>query len=277
MPIFKPFDQHKIDLVKKVGQNYRSILLREYMKKKANYSPDIVRDFADCVIKSKEEAEKEDSSIGEYLTDYNLMMIIHDLYAAGTDTTQTTLRWSILALINYPHIQDKIAKEITDNIGDRIPTQDDKKLLPYTYAFVMEVLRHWPPAPLGIDHLSAADGEIGGYKIPKNTAVYFNLYAINHDPKYWENPDKFDPTRFLTSDGELITTRFKSFVTFGIGPRGCIGEKLAYANAFLTIVRLVQKLQFQLPDGQKSSDLSPINIVLGLLPRDTPIVVKKRN
>jgi len=177
----------------------------------------------------------------------------------------------------YTHIQAKIAREIADEIGDRIPTQEVKKLLSYTVAFVMEVLRHWPSVPVELDHLLAVDGEIGGHKIPKKTTVYFNLYAINHDPKHWENPDTFDPTRFLTSDGELITTRFKSFVTFGIGSRGCIGEKLAYANAFLTIVRLVQKLQFQLPDGQKSSDLRPMNIVLGLLPRDTPILVKKRN
>ena len=276
LPILRPIDAHVINEMKDVMAKFRSILLEKLKQHKDIYTPGIMRDFTDFVIQAKEEAIKDDLAIAKHLTDYNLMMIVNDLFAAGTDTSQTTLRWAILALINYPAIQEKVHNEIAENIGERMPTHEDMKVLPYTNAFLKEVLRFWPAAPIGLEHFTTVDTELGGFKVPKKTSVYFNLYAINHDPKYWKNPDVFDPTHFLDSNGQLITGRIESFVTFGIGSRACIGEKLAYVNAFLIIVRMLQTLHFQFPEGKTSSDLSPLNIVLVLLPKDTPIVVKRR-
>lgn len=79
---------------------------------------------------------------------------------AGTDTTQTTLRWMVLYLITYRNVQDRIHQEIT-SIADRIPQQEDMKIMPYTYAFILEVLRLRPAAPVGIDHTAVIDTELG--------------------------------------------------------------------------------------------------------------------
>ncbi len=231
----------------------------------------MIRDFTDCVLEAKEEALKEDSSSAKHLIDNNLLMIVSDLFQAGTDTTQTFLRWTLLILANDPKLQEKIHDEINENIEDRPPTQDDKKLLSFTYAFVLEVLRFRPSAPVGIDHVNSNDAELGGYKIPKNTRVIFNLYAQNNDPKYWKNPEKFDPNRFLDENGVLKKRKIPSFVTFGLGRRGCLGEKIALENAFLMITRLMQNIRIRLETGDFSEDLIPVNILTGLLPKDYKI------
>ncbi len=214
---------------------------------------------------------KEDSSSAKYLVDNNLLMVVSDLFQAGTDTTQTFLRWALLILANDPKLQEKIHDEINENIGDRHPTQDDKKLLSFTYAFILEVLRFRPSAPIGFDHVNSNDAELGGYKIPKNTRIIFNLYAQNNDPKYWENPEKFDPNRFLDENGVLKKGKIPSFVTFGLGRRGCPGEKIALENAFLMITRLIQNIRIELETGGYSAHLIPINILTGLFPKDYKI------
>ena len=205
------------------------------------------------------------------MTDDTLYMVVSDLFQAGTDTSQTALRWALLILSNDPKLQEKIHKEIIDNIGDRSATQEDKDLLPFTYAFIMEVLRFRPSAPLGLEHVNPVDSSLAGFKIPKNSRVLFNLYAQNNDPKYWENPQEFNPNRFLDKNGDLITARLPSFVTFGLGRRACIGEKLAINNLFLMITRLIQNIRIELSTGSYSADLMPINILIGLFPKDYKI------
>jgi cytochrome P450 len=119
--------------------------------------------------------------------------------------------------------------------------------------------------------VNSSDAELGGYKIPKNTRIIFNLYAQNNDPKYWKNPEKFDPNRFLDENGVLKKGKIASFVTFGLGRRGCPGEKIALENAFLMITRLMQNIRIELETGDYSADLIPINILLGFFPKNYKI------
>lgn len=203
-------------------------------------------------------------------------MVVSDLFQAGTDTTQTTMRWAVLLLANDPKLQQKIHNEINENIGDRTPTQEDKDILPFTYAFLLEVLRIRPPAPLGFDHMTGVNTELAGHKIPKNTTVLFNLYAQNHDSKYWTNAEEFDPNRFIDSSGKLITGRLSSFVTFGLGRRNCPGEKLALNNAFMMIIHLIQKTKLELSTGAYTANLMSINILTGLFPKDYQIYCNLR-
>ena len=111
------------------------------MKNIKKHSDGLIRDFTDSVICSQKEAIKEDTNLSKYFSDDNLMMVVSDLFNAGTDTSQNTLMWMLLFLANYPEIQERIYQEINESIGDRIPIQDDKSSLPFTYSFIKETLR----------------------------------------------------------------------------------------------------------------------------------------
>ena len=235
----------------------------------------LIRDFTDSVIWSQQEAIKEDASLSKYFEDDNIMMVISDLFLAATDTSQINLRWSVLLMANYPDLQQRMFQEITDAIGDRMPVQEDKSNLPFTCAFIKETLRFRTSAPIGLDHESGVDSSIDGHKIPKGTRILFNLHHQNDDEKYWKNPEKFDPERFM-ENGKLKAEREKSFVSFGLGKRSCIGERMANINLMLILVGLIQKLKFELSNGPGSADLDPINVLISQIPRDYQINCSKR-
>ena len=124
-------------------------------------------------MEAKEEAIREKSSRSNYLNDDNLYNVVSNLFQAGTDTSKTTLSWSILFLANDPELQEEIHKEITDKIGDRKPTQCDKDCLPLTNAFIMEVLRLRPPVSLGLDHQTGHQQKIEFQKLNNRFAWCF--------------------------------------------------------------------------------------------------------
>ncbi|KAH7941031.1 hypothetical protein HPB49_009382 [Dermacentor silvarum] len=90
------------------------------------------------------------------------------------------------------------------------------------------------------------DVVIDDYFIPKGTVVYPNIWAVNHDPKYWKDPAKFDPGRYLNEDGSIIAPKPEYLVTFSVGRRACPGEMFATVEIFLAITHLLQKYRILL-------------------------------
>nr|XP_020447514.1 cytochrome P450 2U1 isoform X2 [Monopterus albus] len=89
--------------------------------------------------------------------------------------------------------------------------------------------------------------EFRGYTIPKGTVVFPNLWSVHRDPTVWDNPDSFNPARFLDDEGKLL--KKECFIPFGIGRRVCMGEQLAKMELFLTVTNLLQAFKFRLPEG----------------------------
>ena len=98
----------------------------------------------------------------------------------------------------------------------RKPDYEDKDRMPYTQAFLAEVMRYIPIAPLPVPHQTTCDLKVGDYHVPKGTDVVMNILAINRDPKVWDDPDVFRPERFLSEDGMVCIAR-PEVVTFGAG------------------------------------------------------------
>ena len=99
-----------------------------------------------------------------------------------------------------------------------------------------------------------------GVKIPKNTTVSLHSYAIMHNPNVFPNPDTFKPERFLSSNGQYVSSRPNGFIPFGMGRRVCLGEKLALADLFLIVVNVLQRTsgyEIALPDGPGTANLGP--------------------
>ncbi|KAK0061232.1 cytochrome P450 2U1-like isoform X1 [Biomphalaria pfeifferi] len=133
-----------------------------------------------------EEMEKEKQSGRHFLDELNLSRNIDNLFIAGTETTSTTIMWCLLYILHYPEVQQKIYKEIAEQIGtDRPPNIADKSNLKYLTAVIMEVQRKASIVPLSLPHLCNKDTTLAGYTIPKGTIVMPNLDAIHSSKEIW--------------------------------------------------------------------------------------------
>ena len=87
------------------------------------------------------------------------------LHTAGTDTTTTSLHWSVALMAKHPDIQAKVAEEIDNVVGrDRLPQLSDRGNLPYTEAAIGEMMRYGSVAPLGVTHTAIEDSTLGEMK-----------------------------------------------------------------------------------------------------------------
>uniref|UniRef100_H2Z8V6 Uncharacterized protein n=1 Tax=Ciona savignyi TaxID=51511 RepID=H2Z8V6_CIOSA len=217
--------------------------LREMVEEhKASYEQDNHRDFIDAFL--GEQKAENGAKTFTYNNFYCIMYVI--IFVAGTETTTSTLRWSLLCLIHDPEIQDKLRKEIFEVLGqEKIPAFEDKSKMPYTRAFIQEIYRHRTLLPLSVTHMTNEDANICGYTIQKGTTIAPNLWAVHNDPVVWDEPNKFKPERHLDADGNFV--QLKHVIPFSVGPRHCLGEQLARMEVFIFLVSLVQKFEF-LPD-----------------------------
>ncbi|KAF7374563.1 O-methylsterigmatocystin oxidoreductase [Mycena sanguinolenta] len=163
-------------------------------------------------------------------------------YAAGADTTVSSLASFFLAMALYPDIQNKAQTEIDTVIGtDRLPEFEDRPSLPFVEALYREVMRWKPVAPLGVAHTSTSDDVYNGYFIPKGTTVMSNIWAMTRDESIYPEPERFNPDRFFTADGKLndddTVLAFGFSISFG--RRICVGRHNADATLWVTFVSVL--------------------------------------
>ncbi|CAI0396380.1 unnamed protein product [Linum tenue] len=120
------------------------------------------------------------------------------MFIAGTETTSITLEWAMALLLNHPRAMQKLRTEIDDTVGvhDRLINEHDIPSLPYLKCVINETLRLYPPAPFLLPHSSSEDCTVKGYRVPKGTTLMVNVWAMQRDPKLWEQADEFLPERF---------------------------------------------------------------------------------
>uniref|UniRef100_A0A3B3V4A9 Cytochrome P450, family 2, subfamily N, polypeptide 13 n=1 Tax=Poecilia latipinna TaxID=48699 RepID=A0A3B3V4A9_9TELE len=206
------------------------------------------QDYIDNFLIEERHNRKQDVGFVEE----NLVLCCLDLFLAGSETTSKTLQWGLLYLMKHPHIQDKVQEEIDKVVGQsRQPTMADRSNMPYTDAVIHEIQRMGNIVPLNALRMAARDTVLGGYFIPKGTAVMPNLTSVLFDKNEWETPDSFNPKHFLDEDGRFI--RKEAFLPFSAGKRACLGEGLARMELFLFFVILFQKFHFSTPDGVELS------------------------
>uniref|UniRef100_H3DQX4 Steroid 21-hydroxylase n=3 Tax=Tetraodon nigroviridis TaxID=99883 RepID=H3DQX4_TETNG len=269
------FPNADLRLLKQCVSVRDKLLQKQYDKHKAAYSDHVQRDLLDALLRAKCSAENNNTaeinaeSVG--LTDDHLLMTVGDIFGAGVETTTTVMKWAITYLIHYPQIQSRIQEELDSRVGmDRSPKLSDRGSLPYLEATIREVLRIRPVAPLFIPHVALSDTSIGDFTVKRGTRVIINLWSLHHDEKEWENPELFDPGRFLNSEGTGLVIPSSSYLPFGAGVRVCLGEALAKMELFLFLSWILQRFTLTVPpclEGKFGVVLLPVLYNVNATPR----------
>ncbi|XP_051908128.1 cytochrome P450 2K1-like isoform X2 [Hippocampus zosterae] len=228
---------------------------------KETFNPQSSRGLVDAFLLRQK--QQEDTGDVGHFHNANLLMTVSNLFAAGTETTSTTLRWAFLLMAKYPHIQEKVREELNQVIGDRQVQVEDRKNLPYTDAVIHETQRLANIIPMALPHRTSRDVTFHGYFIKKGTTVYPLLTSVLHDDSVWEKPHSFHPQHFLDKDGKFI--KHDAFMPFSAGRRVCLGESLARMELFVFFVTLLQHFRFRPPPGVSEDQLDLTPMVGGTL------------
>ncbi|KAG9470266.1 hypothetical protein GDO78_018368 [Eleutherodactylus coqui] len=199
------------------------------------------RNLIDAFLVKQQEVEKTQL----YFSNENLTILVSDLFAAGMETTSTTLRWGLLLMIKHPEIQRTVQSEIEKVIGSAEPLVIHRKQMPYTDAVIHEIQRFGNIIPTNVPHATTQDVNFRGYLLPKGTQVMPLLTSVLYDKKHFVKADEFYPEHFLDSSGNFV--RKEAFMPFSAGKRSCAGESLAKMELFIFFTRLLQNFTFQAP------------------------------
>ncbi|KAF4567146.1 hypothetical protein EYR36_010763 [Pleurotus pulmonarius] len=210
--------------------------------------------------------ESEDISQQERL----IQETAENLYTAGADTTTSALISLVLAFLIHPNIQAKARREIDGVLeGKRLPNFKDMDQLPYVTAVAREVQRWQPVTPLAIPHFVTDEDEYKGYRIPANSIVIGNAWAMLHDETKYPEPFAFKPERWLSSDGTLNPDMKEPSVMFGFGRRICPGRYLASSSIWITAAMLLSVFEFTHAIDQNGHRIEPSQKYCpGLIPFD---------
>ncbi|KAI7727055.1 hypothetical protein M8C21_007887, partial [Ambrosia artemisiifolia] len=200
----------------------------------------------------------------------NTCLSRNELFLAGTETSSNTTEWTMTELLLNPDMFSRVRKEVSTTVAEDGKIQEAKLLdLPYLQAVIKETMRLHLAVPLLVPHKSETEVKLGEYIVPKNTQIMVNAWAMARDPRYWENPMKFKPERFLENELEFKGQHFE-FIPFGSGRRMCPGIPVAQRVVSLMVASFVYHCDWILPHAREEMDMEDI---FGLtLFRATPLL-----
>ncbi|KAK4350594.1 hypothetical protein RND71_029907 [Anisodus tanguticus] len=238
--------------VDKVADEFNAFLegvIEEHKEKKIDDKEEGAADFVDILL----QVQKENKSGFKVELD-SIKAIIMDMFAAGTDTTSTLLEWTMNELIKNPKTLRKLRDEVRQvTQGKSDVTEDDLEYMPYLRAVMKESLRLHSPVPL-LPREAIKDTKVLGYDVAAGTQVLVCPWAISRDPTIWENPEEFQPERFMDSSVDYKGLHFE-LIPFGAGRRGCPGITFAKVVNELALARMLFHFELSLPNGAKAEDL----------------------
>ncbi|XP_069692149.1 cytochrome P450 4C1-like [Periplaneta americana] len=199
--------------------------------------------FLDLLLQSEE---------GALLSDKDLRDEVNTMIFAGHDTTTSALGFAFWNLATHPDVQEKVMNELQEIFGDtdRPATFRDLQTMTYLEQVIKETLRLYPSVPV-YGRKVKGDIRVGQYTIPGGASVVISVGHLHRDPRYFPDPEKFDPDRFHP---ENVRDRpLYSYIPFSSGPRNCVGQRYA-----MTMMKTV---------------LSSVLRRYKLLPGDTPLKV----
>ncbi|HYQ63958.1 cytochrome P450 [Actinophytocola sp.] len=208
----------------------------------------------------------KDEETGAGLTDEQLRDQVMIMLWAGHETSANVLTWTWYRLGMHPEIQQRVLREVDGELEGRPPALADCSKLTYTRSVLDEAMRMYPQAWLG-SRRAMEDDEIGGFRVPAGTEIFFSSYHAHRHPEFWDEPEEFRPGRFTA---EEVAKRDRSaYFPFGSGPHLCIGNQFALTEMLLVIASTMQRYRIELT-SQEPVEPRPL-LTLGA---DRPIRVR---
>ncbi|MDX6209947.1 MAG: hypothetical protein QOE24_2338 [Frankiales bacterium] len=178
------------------------------------------------------------SGLLDSLTEDEVRAEAMTLLLAGHETTANALTWCWHLLSRNPKVAARLRREV---VGTD-PTYGSLVELPFATACIAETMRLYPPAWI-LEREVTEELVLDGYTIPAGAVVLASQYAMHRDPRWWRDPEVFDPSRWLIDgrfDEDAPGQPRGAWFPFGAGTRQCIGESFAWAEAVLVLARLAR-------------------------------------
>jgi len=205
----------------------------------------------------------DEESGGTRLDDVQIRDEAMTLMLAGHDTTSAGLDWFWYNIARFPEVEQRCHAELATVIGSRDPVASDVQRLEYLVATIKETLRLYPPA-IGIFLRQAtSDLRLGGFDVPRKSLITLSSYVTHRDARWFPDPERFDPERFLPDHSLKIPTG--AYFPFGGGPRVCIGQSFALTEMVLIAAVLLQSCEASLVPGTPEPHLE---VKMALRPRE---------
>ena len=180
---------------------------------------------------------------------------------AGHQTVAMTLTWTLYLISRAPEWEARLLEEIRQVVPSGPVAGEHIEKLLTVQQVLKESMRLYPPIPF-MSRQTARDVDLGGEHIKTGTLVGLPLYAIHRHHNLWDDPDRFDPSRF-SPEREASYSRYQ-FMPFGAGPRICIGAAFALVEATAMLATLIRAARFESTPGRQPVPASRVVLV----PRD---------
>lgn len=207
---------------------------------------------------------------GRRMTDEQARDEVVTLLLAGHETTANTLNWTWLLLAQHPEVEAKLHAELAEVLNGRLPQLEDLPQLKYTERVVKEAMRLYPAA-WAISREATEAVALRGGTVPPGSVVGVMIYFTHRDPRWWPEPERFDPERFCEENSAAIP-RY-AYLPFGGGPRVCVGNSFAMMEARLLLATIASRYRLEALPGHtvEPAPLITLNPKGGL-----PMIARRR-
>lgn len=218
----------------------------------------------DCVVARRASGERphdflslmldaRDRRTGAGMTDGEILDELKTLIVAGHETSAGTLNWCWYLLSHHPEVEQRLLQEIRSALPGAGFSFEQLMGLEYMARVLKETLRLYPPVWL-FSRRAVGPDRIGGYDVPAGAHIFISPYLLHRNPRFWEDPERFDPDRFAGPQGEAREKA--AFIPFSAGARRCAGEYFAFVEMNMHLALLLPRYRLSCVD-QAPMDIDP--------------------
>ena len=176
---------------------------------------------------------------------------VHDqtmvMFQAGHETSANALTWWAGLIAQHPQIQNRLQAELQECLQGKTPTLESVQQLPWLQASLKESLRLYPPAAILMTRRATRDVACGSWRITKGDLIAITPAVIQRDERWFSEPDRFMPERFLPGAPEIPRG---AWIPFGTGPRVCLGQHFAMMEMAIIAAMVLQRFSLKWPESQ---------------------------
>lgn len=205
---------------------------------------------------------KDEKGVG--ISSEDLIGHVSLLMWGSRDAVANAIVWTLFLLTQHPHVYKNVVDEVKEVLKGSPPQLYDLEKLPYLTNVIKESLRLFPPFPV-THRVVGKERKLKNYTLPVRTEIGMSVYHTNRISDIYPNPLRFNPERWDTSDKKYLP-----LLSFGMGPRGCIGYNFGWQEMLTIISIIIQKFHLCLLPNKKINR----NVKVALIPeKGLPIVL----